>query len=162
MKIRHFLLLVVVLMSSWAAGCAPARSGMTYASEGGHGEVRGKMNGVEFCAAVEIGEGGEQLRVEYLSPPSLCGLTLTARGEVCEVKLGDVFFTCETSDVVGFLRPITAFLPTEEASTVQKEGDNTVLTFPTGGVLILSPAGEPISLSRNDIEMHVVWWERGR
>ena len=45
---------------------------------------------------------------------------------------------------------------------MQKEGDNTVLTFPTGGVLILSPAGEPISLSRNDIEMHVVWWERGR
>ncbi len=161
MKIRHFLLLVVVLMSSWAIGCAPARSGMEYLSSGGRGEVRGKMSGVEFSAVVEISSDGEDLRVEYLTPASLCGLILTARNEECEVKLGEVGFTCNVSEVAGFLRPVTAFLPQEEAATVQREGENTVLTFPTGGTLTLSPKGEPLSVTREDIDMRVVWWERG-
>ncbi len=161
MKIRHFLLLVVVLMSSWAIGCAPARSGMDYLASGGRGEVRGEMSGVEFSAVVDVSKGGELLRVEYLSPDSLCGLILTASGEECEVKLGEVQFVCDTSEVAGFLRPVTAFLPQGDANTVQKEGENTVLTFPAGGTLTLSPKGEPLSLTREDIDMRVVWWERG-
>lgn len=162
MKIRHFLLLVVVLVSSWIVGCAPARSGMDYASEGGRGEVTGEMSGVEFSAVIEIGPNRDYISVEYLSPTSLCGLMLTAKGEECEVKLGEVSFTCDTREVEGFLRPVTAFLPQEQANTVQKEGENTVMTFPVGGTLILSPTGDPISLSRGDIEVRVVWWERGK
>ena len=160
MKIRHFLLLVVVLMSSWTVGCAPAQSGMDYLASGGRGEVRGKMSGVEFSAVVEIGEGGTCVSVEYLSPPSLCGLTLTASGDECEVKLGEVCFTCNVGEVAGFLRPVTAFLPQGDANTVQKEGENTVLTFPTGGTLTVSTKGEPVSLVRDDITVQVVWWER--
>ncbi len=161
MKIRHFLLLIVVLMSSWAVGCAPARSGMDYLVSGGRGEVVGKMSGVEFSAVVELSGGGEALRIEYLSPNSLQGLILRAEGGECEVKLGDVCFTCGVDEVAGFLRPVVAFLPQGDAETVQKMGENTVLTFPSGGTLTLSPKGEPLSLEGEDIEVRVVWWESG-
>lgn len=161
MKIRLFLLLVVVLMSSWAVGCAPARSGMDYLSEGGRAEVRGEMSGVAFCAVVELSKNGERVRVEYLAPDSLCGLILVAEGERCEVCLGDVSFACSTGEVVGFLRPATAFLLQGDANTVQRVGADTVLTFPTGGTLTLSPQGEPRYLVREDIEMRVVWWQKG-
>ena len=161
MKIRHFLLLVVVLMSSWGIGCAPARSGMEYLSSGGGGEVSGQISGMAFSAVVELSANGETARVEYLSPEALCGLVLTATGESCEVRLGEMCFTCETDDVMGFLRPATAFLLYGEANSVQKDGENTVLTFPAGGTLTLSPKGEPLSLYREDIDMRVVWWQNG-
>ena len=134
---------------------------MDYLISGGRGEVRGEMSGVEFCAVVELSSGGENLRVEYLSPASLCGFVLTSKGEECEVKLGDVCFTCNIEEVSGLLRPATAFLLYGDANTVQKEGENTVLTFPTGGTLTLSPKGEPLLLAREDIQMNVVWWESG-
>ncbi len=162
MKTRHILLLVVVLMSLVVLGCAPARSGMDYLTSGGHGEVSGQMNGMAFSAVVEFSQNGERVHVEYLSPDALCGLILTASGENCEVRLGEVCFVCDTSEIAGFLRPVTAFLPKEEANTVQKDGKNTVLTFPTGGTLTLSPTGEPVALSREDIEVRVVWWESGK
>lgn len=161
MKIRHFLLSFVVLMSLWAFGCAPARSEIDYLTTGGKGEVRGSMSGVDFSAVVEISSGGSVLCVEYLSPSSLCGLILTAKGEECEVRFGDLEFFCKTDEVEGFLRPVTAFLPCDEASTVQKEGENTVLTYPSGGRLTLSPKGEPLSLTCDDIDVRVVWWEKG-
>ena len=161
MKIRHFLLLVVVLMSSLAVGCSPAGSEMDYLAAGGRAEVTGVMNGLAFSAVIELSGSGEILRVEYISPTSLQGLILTAKGEECEVKLGDVCFTCGTEEVTGFLRPVSVFLPQGDANTVQKEGENTVLTFPCGGALTLSPEGEPLSFAREDIEMRVVWWESG-
>ena len=159
MKFRHFLLLIVVLMSSWTVGCSPKRGNMDYLASGGQGEVRGEMSGVEFCALVEIGKGGEFVRVEYCSPDSLSGLILRAEGDRCEVSLGEMSFACDVSDVAGFLRPATAFLIEEEATTVQKEGENTVLQFPTGGKLVLSSKGEPIALSREDIQLQMVWWQ---
>lgn len=161
MKIRHFLLFVVVLVSLWAVGCAPARSGMDYLTSGGRGEVSGKMGDLEFVAVVEIAPSAEFLRVEYLSPASLCGLVLEVRGESCEVTLGEVNFTCEAKEVSGFLRPVSAFLPQEEAATVQKSGENTILTLLSGGTLTLSPKGEPLAFTHEDIDVRVVWWERG-
>ncbi len=162
MKIRHFLLLLVVVMSSFAVGCAPARSNASYLTHGGCGEVRGKMSGMDFCALIEVGEGGERVRVEYLSPTSLCGLILVAEGETCAVSLGELHYTCNTSEVAGFLRPVTAFLPDDDIQSVQRVGENTVLSFPTGGTLTLSQKGEPLSFSCKDMAMQVVWWQSGK
>ena len=159
MKIRHFLLLIVVLMSSWAVGCAPAGSGLDYLSEGGRAEVAGEMSGVAFSAVVEIAKSGERVRVEYLSPESLKGMIFVTEGETCEVSLGDVCFSCDPCEVAGFLRPATVFLQQGEANSVQKEGDNRVLTFPTGERMTLSPSGTPLSLEREDIHLRVIWWE---
>lgn len=161
MKIRHFLLSVVVLLSLLGEGCAPARSRADYLSLGGSGEVRGKMSGMEFSAVVELFPGGESLRVEYLSPASLCGLVLVSDGKSCEVTVGELSFACHADEVSGFLRPVTAFLQGESAASVQREGENTVLTFPTGEVLTLSPSGAPISLMGEDMDLQVVWWEMG-
>lgn len=161
MKIRHFLLLIVVLMSSWTVGCAPARSKMDYLQEGGRGEVRGEMSGVAFCAVVELSPNGESVRMEYLFPDALCGMIFLFDGETCKVTLGELSFSCDACEVAGFLRPATAFFPQGDASSVQKAGENTVLTYPTGGTLTLSPKGEPLSLSREDIKMQVVWWQKG-
>ena len=155
------MLLTVVLISMWGFGCAPARSGMDYLESGGHGEVSGQINGMDFSALVEISPGGESVRVEYLSPDALCGLTLTLLGESCEVRLGEVCFSCDVGEVEGLLRPATAFLLYGDANSVQKEGENTVLVFPSGSTLTLSPKGEPISLVGEDVEMRVVWWQRG-
>ena len=160
MKIRHFLLLVVVLMSSWAVGCAPAGSTLDYLNVGGRAEVTGEMSGVAFSAVVEIAENGEHVRVEYLSPASLKGMVFVTEGETCEVFLGDVSFVCDPCEVAGFLRPATAFLQHGGANSVQKEGENRVLTFPTGETLTLSPSGTPISLNRDDIHLRVIWWEK--
>ena len=71
MKIRHFLLFVVVLMSSWALGCTSGGGSLDYLSEGGRAEVVGEMSGVAFSAVVEIAKNGERVRVAYLSPESL-------------------------------------------------------------------------------------------
>lgn len=161
MKIRHFLLLLVVVMSSLAVGCAPARSNTDYIVSGGRGEVEGEMSGIAFCAVVEIGEGGSRLRVEYLAPASLCGLVLVAEGERCEVFLGNVRYACDTSEVAGLLRPVTAFLPKEEAKSVQRVEENTVLSFPSCGTLTLSPKGEPLSFLGENITARVVWWQSG-
>ena len=160
MKIRHFLLLVVVLMSSWAVGCAPAGSTLDYLTVGGRAEVVGEMSGVAFSAVVEIAKNGERVRVEYLSPASLKGMIFVTEGETCEVFLGDVSFVCDPCEVAGFLRPATAFLQHGGANSVQKEGENRVLTFPTGETLTLSPSGTPISLNRDDIHLRVIWWEK--
>ena len=143
MKIRHFLLLLVVVMSFLGVGCAPARSEMNYLAAGGRGEVNGVMNGLAFSAVIEISPSGDCVAVEYHSPESLSSLKLTAQGEECRVNLGDVDFFCGLDEVSGFLRPVTAFLPYGDAKTVQKEGEDTVLTFPSGGKLTLSPKGEP-------------------
>lgn len=161
MKIRHFLLWIVVGVSLLLAGCTPARSGTDYLVTGGKGEVAGKLNGMDFTAVIELGENGETVRVEYLTPTSLCGLVLTSDGERCKVNLGEVVFSCEFSKMIGFLQPATAFLLYGDAKSVQKEGENTVLTFPSGSVLTLSPKGEPLALSGEDIEVRVVWWECG-
>ena len=161
MKIRHFLLCVVVLMSSWAVGCAPARSGMDYLASGGRGEIVGEMNGMEICAVVDLGPNGESVRVEYLSPNSLCGLVFSAEGEQCEVRLGEMSFVCGLTEVAGFLRPATVFLPQGDANSVQKEGENTCLTFSEGEVLTLSPKGEPLSFAREDLHLRVTWWQSG-
>ena len=161
MKTRHFLLLLVVLVSWWGVGCTPLQSGTDYIDFGGRGEVKGSMDGVEFAALIALSPKGEVLQVEYTSPPSLCGLKLRAQEESCEVALGEVCFVCNTREVAGFLRPVGAFLPQESAKTVQKQGENTVLTYPNGGILILSPDGEPLSFSDEGIDVRVIWWEMG-
>jgi hypothetical protein len=161
MKTRHFLLCLVVLMSLLLCGCAPARSESDYLTKGGRGEIVGSLNGMDFSAVVAIGKNGENISVEYLSPTSLKGLVLTSGGGACEVRLGELCFTCEREEVEGFLLPATAFLAYGDAKSVQKEGENTVLTFPTGSVLTLSPKGEPISLSGENIDVRVVWWQSG-
>ena len=161
MKIRHFLLSIVVLMSLWGVGCTPARSGMDYLAAGGRGEVNGVMDGLAFSAVIEISPSGDCVVVEYHSPESLSSLKLTAKGEKCRVELGEVDFVCGVDEVGGFLRPVTSFLTHGDAKTVQKEGEDTVLTFPSGGKLTLSPKGEPLSFLGEEIELRVVWWERG-
>lgn len=161
MKNRQFLLLCVVLMSLLTSGCAPARSGMEYLLTGGGGEISGCLGQMEFSAVVELSGGGECVYVEYLSPESLRGLTLTANGGNCEVCLGDVRFTCNRDEVADFLRPATAFLIYADAKSVQKEGENTVLSFPSGSKLTLSQKGEPLSLVGEDVDLHVIWWQNG-
>ena len=161
MKIRHFLLWIVVGVSLLLVGCTPARSEADYIRTGGRGEVVGSLNGLEFTATIELGKNGESVRVEYLSPASLCGVILVSDGERCEVHLGEVSFSCEASKMSGFLSPATAFLLYGDAKSVQKAGENTVLIFPSGSVLTLSPKGEPIALSGEDIDVRVVWWESG-
>ena len=159
MKIRHFLLLIVVLLSLLWVGCAPARSGVDYLTTGGCGEVKGTMSGVEFCAVIKIDAGRERVRVEYLSPMSFCGIVLVSDGKTCEVTLGELSFSCEADAMSGFLRPVTAFLRGEDAASVQRVGENTVLTFPTGEVLTLSPSGAPISLTSREVTLRVIWWQ---
>ena len=157
--IRHFLLWVVVLLSLLGEGCAPARSRADYLILGGTGEVQGEMSGVSFSAAIELSPGGERVRVEYLSPASLCGIVLVSDGKTCEVTLGELSFSCEADAMSGFLRPVTAFLRGEDAASVQRVGENTVLTFPTGEVLTLSPSGAPISLTSREVTLRVIWWQ---
>ena len=161
MKIRHFLLLLVVVMSSWAVGCAPQGGGMDYLDTGGRGEVKGEMSGVAFSALVELLPMGEGVSVEYLSPDSICGLKFLAKGDECQVTLGELSFVCSTHEVAGFLRPATAFLLYGDANSLQRDGENLVLHFSAKGTLTLSSAGTPISLVRDDIRLQVVWWEEG-
>lgn len=159
MKIRHFLLCLVVGLSLLAVGCSPARGGADHLLHGGRGEVSGHVGELAFCALAEIAPGGERVRVEYLSPPSLCGLVLTLEGSFCEVRVGGTVFTCSPGEVAGLLRPATVFLTNGDAKTVQREGENTVLTFSDGGRLTLSSKGEPLAFSRGDLFVSVVWWQ---
>jgi hypothetical protein len=62
---------------------------------------------------------------------------------------------------LGFLRPVTAFLQTEDAASVQRVGENTVLTFSSGEVLTLSPTGVPLFFAGENIDLRMVWWQSG-
>ena len=162
MKIRQFLLFFVVVMSCLTVSCTPARSNTGYLASGGRGEVEGEMSGiVAFRAVIEIGVGGSPVRVEYLAPASLCGLVLVAEGERCEVSLGAVRYACDVSEIEGLLRPVSSFLPQEEAKSVQRIGENTALSFASGGTLTLSPKGAPLSFSGEEFNVRVVWWQSG-
>ena len=161
MKIRQFLLLLVVGVSLLCSGCAPARSEMDYLLVGGRGEATGELRGMAFCALVEVGAGGAWARVEYLAPEALKGMALTLEGEACKVALGDLHYTCAATEVEGFLQPVSVFLIKETATTVQKEGEDTVLTFPGGGKLTLTPRGEPLAFEGADISVRITWWQSG-
>ena len=161
MKIRHILLLLVVGVSLLCSGCAPARSEMDYLLVGGRGEATGELRGMAFCALVEVGAGGAWARVEYLAPEALKGMVLTLEGEVCKVALGDLNYTCAATEVEGFLQPVSVFLIKETAATVQKEGEDTVLTFPGGSKLTLTPRGEPLAFEGEDISVRITWWQSG-
>lgn len=159
MKIRQFLLCIVVLMSCMTIGCSSVGNRLDYLQSGGRAEIEGEMDGLAFRGVITIAAGGDEVSIEYLAPTDLCGLVILVDGEACRVRLGDVQFNCDVSEVSGFLRPVVAFLPQGETKSVQKDGKNTVLVFPSEQTLTLSEQGEPIAFTGENLWVRVVWWQ---
>jgi len=62
---------------------------------------------------------------------------------VCRVTRDGVAFTLSSETVSGWLAPLRLLLSEETPQTVRCEGEDTVLTFPSGGELTLSGEGVP-------------------
>jgi hypothetical protein len=75
--------------------------------------------------------------------------------------LGEVKYTCDAREVAVFLQPVSVFLMENAPTATQRDGENTVLTFPTGEELTLSKNGQPLSFSGEQINLRVVWWQSG-
>ena len=173
MKKRICLLLLWVLLMQSLASCAQSleRDYFAYRSGDFVGEVRGSMNGVEFCAAIDLQKVGDEWRVSvsYLAPDVLEGCVISA---VCDAKgmpIGKVEMHRSEESFVGdgvvfsgLLRPASLWLLQAEIASVQKNGGEYLLTFSTGEIMRLREDGFPILVSGDDFSMEMVWIERRR
>ena len=130
-------------------------------------EVSGVMNGQElhlYLTVTGTEETAKKVRLEYLSPPGLNGVTVTAHLDPDTVtdRIGAVTFpTCSDVRITyqghshtlpsgaldGLLLPASLLLSLNTPATVQRGNDTYTLTFENGVVLVLSPDGTPLSLA---------------
>ena len=150
-------------------GCAAVGEDyFSYRERGFCAEVEGVMRGVAFSAIVwmERVEGGYQVKVCYLLPLRLKGLTLSATCDDKGLPCGEARLSWEEGEscvdaavVEGLLMPISVFLIDGEVATVRYEGKCCDLTLDDGTTLMLGEDGAPRRLQGEKIAMDVRWLE---
>ncbi len=131
-------------------------------------EIKGSLRGQEFCAKISSvgGTNAEKsICVEYLSPASLCGVTVCAtldsdrKAEDCRASLGSLSFDLPDESATGLLAPILVLLLPNEASTVEKRADGYHLALSGGQKLMISEEGIPVEYASDTLFFRVIWWE---
>lgn len=130
-------------------------------------EVSGVMNGQElrlYLTVTGTDTTAKAVRLEYLSPSVLDGMTVTARvapttaadrnGAIELPACSDVEITYRghshalpTGALDGLLLPVSLLFSLSTPTTVQKGDATYTLTFDGGIVLVLAPDGMPRSLA---------------
>ena len=133
-------------------------------------EIRGERDGAPFSAKIAVTptEENTTVRVEYLTPDALCGISLTAAcdadGTPCgtaELRRGETVISGEAADFYGLLEPTLCWFLLGAHTAVQKEGTLFVLHFSDGVSVTLDEKGDPKSYSAPRLWYDVVWLEKG-
>lgn len=167
---KHFwrAIAVVVLFFTvlLASGCAHVPRYLEFREGAFSAMLCGVHNGVRFKALVEaeeIGEGdmGRTLRISYTEPVALAGITLECRADQSVVmRQGGMELYPDAARVEGLLEPLSVLMVEEEIASIKREGDRTVLSFPSDHLkLTLSETGMPLSVAADDLCFDVVSWE---
>ena len=131
-------------------------------------EIKGSLRGQEFCARISSdcgADGKKSICIEYLSPASLCGVTVSAslcengRAEDCRISFGELSFELPSEKENKLLDPILALFADKEAQTVEKRTDGYHVTLSGGQRLVLSSEGIPVEYASDTLFFDVVWWE---
>ena len=131
-------------------------------------EVRGTLDGTDFCARITAkrGRDGGEVRVEYLAPAVLERTILRAvcneSGEVigdAEILRAESDFFVRAEVLNGLFLPATAWLSCDELESVQKNGEGYVLSLANGASLKIGNDGRPTAFSSEKIRMDIVWLE---
>ena len=151
------ILLAVGVLTLPSCGERPEKSGTT---DSFTAELRGSMNGVEVTALVKVQRDGDicHEEVSYLSPPSLCGVTVGRNGGEASLTVGDLKPVSTPEMVSGLLCPAELLLTKGEYQTIRKDGGKTVVTYP-GDICLTIENGRPTAVSSPSSSFEVVWWE---
>ena len=169
MKRRLGLLLLAMLWLLGGCGRLGERDYFAYRGGDFSGEVRGSMNGVDFCARIDLQRAGEEwaVGVSYFAPEMLEGTEISAvcdgRGEMLgeiEILRGNTRFLADGDAMAGLLRPATVWLSCAELASVQKTGGEYRLLFEGGEMIRMRADGIPILVSGERFSMEMIWMER--
>jgi len=163
------ILLFVVLLWS-CGGCADQTPPdyLAFLKRAFAAEIRGERNGTAFSAKISAtpSEDGVTVRVEYLTPDTLSGIsvtsTCTADGSLAgdaEVCRGKTAVRLDAESVSGLLEPVRGWFLLDTHTAVQKQESGYVLQFADGVAAVMNEAGLPKSYSAPSIWYDVIWWE---
>lgn len=156
MKNRQYLLFLLLICVIFGSACAREVDPARYRAEGFCAELMGSLQGVDFGARVT----GDALggTIEFVTPISLSGVRVEWREEHCRVTRNGVTFELSIEAVSGWLAPLRLLLLEETPKTVCCEGEETILTFPSGGELTLSEEGVPLGGTGEGFSFTVCRW----
>ena len=162
MKIRHFLLFLVLCVVLTCAGCAgDARDRFAYRERDARFVVEGSVRGFAFSAELfrEIdATGGKRDTLRYLAPASLEGVTLTRESDgALTLSKGEMVRVCVADEVAGMLLPICLLFDTPTTiETIRQSADGCTHVTLAGGVsMTLSPDGTPTTVRSPDAALTI-------
>lgn len=174
---RVFLLWCCLLVSLAVTltGCtkeAPIEQFSSLQSRAFCAEAEGTLNGhpvrVRILSQVSA-EKTKEASVEYLSPPVLQGLRVTAQFDTAEdgsltvikteLTYGDHTRVLSPGTTNGILLPLTVLLDLRTPDTLQKSETGYTLTYPHDRVLILSPSDIPTAFSSPHLSLRILEWQ---
>lgn len=175
--IRVFLLWCCLLISlaTLLTGCAretPIEQFSSLQSRAFCAEAEGTLNGhpvrVRILSQVSV-EKTKEACVEYLSPPLLQGLRVTAQFDTAEdgsltVTKTELTYADHTralppGSTNGILLPLTVLLELNTPDTLQKSETGYTLTYPHDRTLVLSPNGIPTAFSSPHLSLRILEWQ---
>lgn len=170
MKKYSVAALVLVLLLCLCCSCAEKLPPdyLAFRNRAFEAEVRGERDGRPFSAKISASptENGTTVCVEYLTPETLCGISVTATcgadGTLCgraEVRRGETSVDGDAADFDGLLEPILCWFSLDAHTSVQKDGETLILQFPDGVTAVLDGNGTPCSYASPRLRYDVIWLE---
>lgn len=162
MKIRHFLLFVVLGVVLVCTGCKGGAEDLFAYRERDvclviEGSVRGFACSAELCREIDTA-GGARDTLRYLAPASLVGVTLTRDPDgTLILSTGELSRVCRVDEVEGMLLPIRLLFDLcADVETIRRTTDGGTHLTMTGGIsLTLSPDGLPTTLLSPDASLKI-------
>ena len=154
----------VLFFSSCAGSIAPKR---IYIEEEFSCEVRWTVDGSEFCALIETGgksAEGREIKMKFLSPPSLEGVSVSRIGGKTQIEYGEVRAELHNDTIMR-----VAILLCDEGSMSYKgkalEGGREIVYAERrvgdreDRLYVDIETGAPLRIESGDISLVVVWFE---
>lgn len=167
-RVAVILLLVAFLWS--CGGCADTTPPdyLAFLERAFVAEIRGERNGTAFSAKISAmpSEDGVTVRIEYLNPDSLGGISVTsvcnADGDLvgdAEVCRGETAVRVDSQSLFGLLEPALCWFLLDTHTAVQKREGGYILQFADGVLTVMDERGLPRSYSSEELCYDIIWWE---
>ncbi len=166
------LAVVCVVLLLLFGGCAPGTDAvcLSYQSSAARAEVRGRYNGAEFGATLELaaqnGTAARDVTVSYTSPRGLEGIVIKRREGVITLTFGDLTLPGDVFSEMA--APADAFMLTAAVSSANVVTDadgtqRTVVTLTDGSEVTLDPqSGFPLAIRTGGTELEILVYEPER
>ena len=160
MRIRKIICVIIALLV--LSGCGKIDSEvLSYAERPFRASVQGQMNGLDFCADVEVSapnESGERnIRIRFMSPESLRGIVVTHDGKRLGVEADGV--SIHDSAAQGWLIAAQLLIPRGQVVSIKSSEDNprtaTVVLDSKQTIIIDVNTGAPLEAAADGASAHI-------